>query len=1137
VGGHPVPEFQSFGERFTTLGAWMWHVIGWVWSTVIVAGVLVSLLVSYAATGRLEDPRSWVILGFLGAHPVVAATGLGAAILLTLGAYLAHRAQRQRMMHRERGYQETIVTLGRGVHHLLEEAQKKSPPTSTQTPNQHPAIRTPDQRVRVFISSTLEELAPERKAAREAIAELHLTPVFFEAGARPYPPRELYRAYLAQSDIFVGVYWQRYGWVAASMEISGLEDEYRLSGGKPRLIYVKSPAPDRESGLDALLDRIRTEDVASYKQFATPGELRELLANDLAVLLTDRFTQPHETPLPKSFAPLPVSRGPLIDRERERATIEELLLREDVGLVTVTGPGGVGKTRVAEQVAAEVAARFSDGVAFVPLSALKDADLVVPTITQAFHLSPAPGQSAIDCLVHYLQHQRLLLVVDNFEHVIAAARKVAQILELSPGLTVLATSREPLRVRGEQVAPIFPLALPGPAGVSDLDRLGQVAAVALFVERAGEARPSFALTTENADAVEEICRRLDGLPLALELTAAVLSVLTPAALLARLEQHLPLPARGARDLPERQQTMRNTIAWSYDLLGPGEQRLFRRLAVFAGGFTLEAVQAVCADANSGSARPADDSTVLEQLAHLLDKSLVQAQPDTGAQPRFTMLETIREYAQEQLAASGEEADVRRRHVAYYLAKADLVPLTHPPDQWKEMHLEREGDNLRDALDWALEDDDTDSALGLCGCLGWYWFLGNQEEGRRRLRHVLDTAPTSRTLHRARALIAYGLVLAWHRGDESARAAREALSIYQEIGDARGAAAAKLLIVLDPDERGELPQVQRLLGEAEAAFRAADDRVGEATVWQLRTEVGLQVGDLELASKAGTMALNRFRELGDMWGVAGVLGDLAETARRRGDYRAALQMCEESLTLARAHGIRYVEQEELLRLGNLCTLLGEHDRAAKLHGESLDLANRIGDRVGAAHVYEGMGLLARRRGDPALAAQYHREALAIYRELGHRTGIRVRALPGPVQALSLSSLGYCQEMLGDLVEAERCHREALAMAREHGATLTIVLCIDGLAGVAAAGGQAERAARLLGSAAAIRARIGAPLVQPERADVDRAASAARRALGGKAFDRAYRHGQALDLDGAMKQAGRPLSSGDSYRGGPTGQARL
>jgi predicted ATPase len=771
---------------------------------------------------------------------------------------------------------------------------------------------------------------------------------------------------------------------------------------------------------------------------------------------------------------------------------------------------------VAVQVAAEVAAQFTDGAAFVSLTALKDADLVVPTIAQALRLSAAAGQSVTDSLVQYLEHQRLLLVVDNFEQVLAAAGQVAQILQLAPGLTVLATSREPLRVRDERVEPIPPLPLPDPARVPDLDRLGQIPAVALFVERARQARPGFALTAENADAIEEICLRLDGLPLALELAAAVVSVLPPAALLARLERHLPLPPRGARDLPERQQTMRTTIAWSYDLLGAGEQQLLRRLAVFAGAFTLEAAQAVGAEMGSPAGQ-ADEATVLEQLAHLLDKNLVQAQPDAGPQPRFSMLETIREYAQEQLAASGEQAAAQERHAHYFLRLAEVADPRWSSPEWT-WHgipgLQQDADNLRAALDWALEHGDPDSALGLCGSLGSYWFTGNQEEGRRRLRRVLDTAPASRTLYRARALIAYGMVQRGFRADESAQAAREALSIYQEVGDAWGAATAKLLIVFDLIERGEVAQAQRLLDEAEAAFRDADDRWGEATVWWLRTTVGLDIGDVDLAVKAGTMALNRFRELEDMWGVAGVLGDLAETARRRGDYRAAVAMCEESLALARAHGVRYVEQQELLRLGNLFTLLGEHDRAAKLHQESLALANRIGNRVDAACAYDGMGLLARRRGDPALAAQYHRKALAIYRELGRRTSTRV--LPGLVQALSLSSLGYCQEMLGDLAEAERCHREALAMARERGATLTIALGIEGLAGVAAARGHAERAARLLGSAAAIRAQMGAPVVQPERADVDRASTSARRALGHKAFDHAYRDGQALDLDSTLDQ---------------------
>src|SRR5437764_3183608 len=253
-------------------------------------------------------------------------------------------------------------------------------------PSRLPAIRTPDQRVRVFVSSTLDELAPERVAAREAIMQLHLTPVLFESGARPYPPRELYRAYLAQSDIFIGLYWQRYGWVAPGMVVSGLEDEYQLAGDKPRLIYLKKPAPAREPGLQGLLDRIRSEEVASYQKFSTPEELRERIANDLALLLTERFTTPAEAGVPARHAPMPMPRSRLIDREQERAQAVALLQQEEVGLVTLTGPGGVGKTRLAVQVAADLSSQFTDGVAFISLAPLKDPQLVLPTVARALRL-------------------------------------------------------------------------------------------------------------------------------------------------------------------------------------------------------------------------------------------------------------------------------------------------------------------------------------------------------------------------------------------------------------------------------------------------------------------------------------------------------------------------------------------------------------------------------------------------------------------------------------------------------------------------------------------------------------------------------------------------------------------------------
>src|SRR5437660_1342119 len=533
-------------------------------------------------------------------------------------------------------------------------------------------IRTPDQRVRVFVSSTLDELAPERVAAREAITQLRLTPVLFESGARPYPPRELYRAYLAQSDIFLGIYWQRYGWVAPGMQVSGLEDEYQLSSGKPKLIYIKTPAPEREQDLHTLLDRIRTEDTASYQKFATPEELRERIANDLAQLLTERFTTPAETPVAARLAALPVPRRRLIDREQERAQAQALLQQEDVGLVTLTGPGGVGKTRLAVQVAADLAPQFTDGVAFISLAALKDPTLVVSAVARALGVSESGSGSVDKWLLEYLRPRQVLLVIDNAEQLISAAPLAAQYLELAPRLKLLVSSREPIRCSDEQIVPVPPLALPDPAHLPDLEHLVQIPAVTLFVERAREARPDFILSSENAAPIVEICQRLDGLPLALELAAAVLSLLSPAALLARLERRLPLPSRGARDLPERQQTLRNTIAWSYDLLEAGEQQLFRRLSVFAGGFTLEAVQAVCVFEAFETSSPAqaDDGAVLEQLAHLLDKSLVQAQQGIGGEPRFTLLETIREYATEQLVASGEEAALQQRHAHYFLKLAE-----------------------------------------------------------------------------------------------------------------------------------------------------------------------------------------------------------------------------------------------------------------------------------------------------------------------------------------------------------------------------------------------------------------------------------------------------------------------------------
>src|SRR5262252_8526521 len=456
-------------------------------------------------------------------------------------------------------------------------------------------IRTPDQRVRVFVSSTLRELAAERQAVRDAVTRLRLVPVMFELGARPHPPRRVYRAYLAQSQVFVGIYWQSYGWVAPGEELSGLEDEYRLSAGLPRLIYVKAPAPDREPRLAEMLARIEDEGGVSYKAFAGPAELQRLVEDDLAVLLSERFELAQPGGDAAEAAPLaggvPVPPTPLRGREQEAAAVGDLVVREGVRLVTLTGPGGVGKTRLMVEAARRLGPGFADGVRFVELAAVPAADLVASAIAAGLGLSTSAGQLTAD-LESYLRPRRLLLAVDNFEQVIAAAPLLAGLLAAASGLVVLVTSRAVLRISGEHEFAVPPLPVPPAGAAPDPGYLRRYAAVSLFAERARAADPDFQLTAGNAGAVAEICRRLDGLPLAIELAAARVRLLPPQALASRLDERFSLLTGGPRDLPPRQQTLRNTLDWSFGLLPAAERALLARLGVFAGRLNEPAAEAV-----------------------------------------------------------------------------------------------------------------------------------------------------------------------------------------------------------------------------------------------------------------------------------------------------------------------------------------------------------------------------------------------------------------------------------------------------------------------------------------------------------------------------------------------------------------
>ncbi len=755
---------------------------------------------------------------------------------------------------------------------------------------------------------------------------------------------------------------------------------------------------------------------------------------------------------------LPVQLTSFIGREREIAEVKHLLA--GTRLLTLTGPGGSGKTRLALQAAAEVLPAYPDGVWLVELATLSDPDLVRSAVAGALGVREQTGRPLPATLAETLKHKHLLLIPDNCEHVVKACAETAEsLLRAVPHLTILATSRERLGAAGETSYLVPPLSVPDVRGEQALEDLVKTEAVRLFVERAASIQPGFSLTPAAAADLARIVHTLDGIPLAIELAAARVNVLSVPQIAERLQDRFHLLTAGGRTAAPRQQTLQATMDWSYDLLSEPERALLRRLSVFAGGFPLDAVEAACIGGEVGR------HDVVDLLGRLVDKSLVTAEETNGTR-RYWLLDTVRAYAQEKLAVAGETSAVRGRHAAWYRGLVEQAePHLEAPDRRWMDRLEAEHENIRAALDATVTPGGGEDALRFAAALQRFWHIrGYWTEGRRWLEAALAASPSAPPALRAKAL------------------GRTAMLAQRQ---------------------GDYHRARALAEDGLGLYRALDDPHGMATILNVLGNIAYAQGDYQAARELHETGLARGREARDKFSIAASLANLAIVADHLGQYDRAAAWCRDSLTIFREIGDQRGTAFALSFLGTLASDQGDHAAARPLLEESLSLQRRLGDRLGMANTLVGLGLVAREQGDLETARRFLSESLSVRRELGNKHGV----------AASLHALAHVADRQGNHREAAAQFAESLVIRRALGDKVGIAECLEGLARTAIP----ERAVRLLATAEAIRRALASSRRPADQRDFEGLLAAARSALGEAAFRAAWKTGDAMTPEQAADEA--------------------